>query len=80
VGSNGGLQIFAQQKHQLSAVTNSVALSAATLYILDMPSKRGGNISFRRLLRLFISFKLIIFYAGNPLDSLRRTSFDYGSP
>jgi hypothetical protein len=50
-------------------------ISSAILYLLGMSSKRGGNISLHRFLRLFISFKFIIFHVGNPLDFLGRYRF-----
>ena len=39
-----------------------------------MPSKRGGNISLHRCLRLFIPFKFIIFTFANPLNSWGETA------
>ena len=55
-------------------------ISSPILCLLDMPSKRGGNISIHRFLRLFMPFIFIIFHVRNSFDSWGDTRCDRGSP
>ena len=55
-------------------------ISSAILCLLGMPSKRGGNISLDRTLRLVIPFKFIIFHLRQSVEFLGRYRFLGGSP
>ena len=79
-GESGGISYERLAPENIVKGDGKRLISSAILYLLGMPSKKGGNISPRRFLRLFISFKFIIFHVDNPLASLRRYRFDCGSP